>query len=80
MVRSNRASSRSSFTKQGWKRSSYCGPNGGDCLEVNASQPHDVGLRDSKLPSGSLLTFTAQRWGEFVAAIRCGQFDQWHLR
>ncbi|BCL13061.1 DUF397 domain-containing protein [Micromonospora sagamiensis] len=41
--------------------------NNGDCVEC-AVLPDAVAVRDSKDPSGPVLTFSAARWTAFVAA------------
>jgi Domain of unknown function (DUF397) len=53
-----------------WRKSSYSGSNGGQCIEVAASGR--VLVRDSKNPDGGLLTFTAQVWREFAAKMKNG--------
>ena len=56
-----------------WIKSSYSLSNG-DCVEV---QPEDssVSVRDSKDPSGPVLTFTLYEWKAFTAGCRAGEFD-----
>ncbi|SCL23230.1 DUF397 domain-containing protein [Micromonospora inyonensis] len=41
--------------------------NNGDCVEC-ALLPDAVAVRDSKDPSGPVLTFSAAQWATFVAA------------
>ncbi|MEV8126747.1 DUF397 domain-containing protein [Streptomyces sp. NPDC085944] len=54
-----------------WRRSSYSGPNGGDCVEVADNCPADaVPVRDSKHPSGPVVTVGAVAWQSFVDALR----------
>jgi Domain of unknown function (DUF397) len=71
--------SSSGLSVDGWTRSSFCGPNGGDCLEVNGSVAGQVGLRDSKQCRGPFLIFNARGWGEFVSAVRRDEFDHMTL-
>ncbi|MBE1534687.1 hypothetical protein H4W34_004520 [Actinomadura algeriensis] len=40
-----------------WRKSSYSGPNGGNCVEL-AGLPGAVGVRDSKDPDGPVLLLT----------------------
>ncbi|MEV8033614.1 DUF397 domain-containing protein [Streptomyces sp. NPDC086182] len=56
-----------------WRKSSYSGQNGGDCIEcaVPASQT-EVLIRDSKNAQGPRLGFTTQAWEEFVQAAATG--------
>jgi hypothetical protein len=57
-----------------WRKSTRSGV-GGDCVEVVALGDL-VGVRDSKDPTGPVLTFPLPAWRAFVAAIRHGEFDQ----
>jgi hypothetical protein len=47
-----------------WRRSSYSGNNGGQCVEVAA--PGHVLVRDSKDPHGAALEFAPQTWRTFT--------------
>jgi hypothetical protein len=53
-----------------WRRSSYSGSNGGQCIEVTASSR--IHVRDSKNPDGVHLGFSAQVWREFATMIKDG--------
>jgi uncharacterized protein DUF397 len=56
-----------------WRKSSRS--NGqGDCVEV-AEVMDAIGVRDSKDPTGSVLTFTVAEWRAFVAGAKDGEFD-----
>ncbi|WP_436791197.1 DUF397 domain-containing protein [Yinghuangia sp. YIM S10712] len=48
-----------------WRKSSYSGGNGGECVEV-APAPAAVFIRDSKNPSGTRLNVTTSVWSTFV--------------
>jgi len=51
------------------------GGNGGDiCVEV-AKKDGYVGVRDSKNPTGPVLSYTTQEWDVFVAGVKNGEFD-----
>ncbi|MGW3626003.1 DUF397 domain-containing protein [Streptomyces sp. NPDC000880] len=52
-----------------WFKSSYSGPNGGDCVEV-AAAPNTVHVRDSKNQPGVALTFSRDQWAVFTAYAR----------
>jgi hypothetical protein len=52
-----------------WRKSSYSGSNGGNCVEVG-SVPRAVAVRDSKTPHGSVLAFTPQAWAVFTARMK----------
>ncbi|WP_328954265.1 DUF397 domain-containing protein [Kitasatospora purpeofusca] len=48
-----------------WFKSSYSGPDGGECVEV-AEATSAVLVRDSKDKSGPHLTFSPAAWAAFV--------------
>ncbi|WP_026316774.1 DUF397 domain-containing protein [Actinokineospora enzanensis] len=52
-----------------WRRSSRCGPNGGNCVEVRVAGSA-VGVRDSKRPDARALVFAPDRWAGFVSVLR----------
>ncbi|WP_079148832.1 DUF397 domain-containing protein [Streptomyces agglomeratus] len=58
-----------------WRKSSYSGQNGGDCVEcaVPASQAK-VYVRDSKNAQGPCLGFEPQAWSQFVEAAVADSF------
>ena len=48
-----------------WRKSSYSGGSeDGDCVEVSVA--HDALVRDSKNPSGGVLTFSFPAWKNFL--------------
>ena len=51
-----------------WRKSSYSGSNGGECVEVATTGA--VLVRDTADRSGPMLTFTAEAWRAFTATIR----------
>lgn len=53
-----------------WRKSSYSGGSGGDCVEVAQGIPHSVPVRDSKAPEGPSLIFTAAAWSAFTTAVK----------
>ncbi|MGW1896339.1 DUF397 domain-containing protein [Streptomyces hirsutus] len=54
-----------------WRKSSYSGSTGGDCVEVAAGCPTGtVPVRDSKNPTGPILTIRAPAWQTFVNGLR----------
>ena len=57
-----------------WRKSSYSGGNGGNCVEVAALPSGAMAVRDSKDPGGPVLRFTAAEWSAFVAGARDGEF------
>jgi hypothetical protein len=52
-----------------WRKSSYSGGNGGDCVEV-APAENDIAVRDSKDSDGPRLQFSAAEWRAFLARIK----------
>ncbi|NUK01012.1 DUF397 domain-containing protein [Streptomyces lunaelactis] len=48
-----------------WFKSSYSGAEGGECVEV-ANATRAVHIRDSKVPSGPVLTVSPHTWAGFV--------------
>ncbi|GGT11380.1 DUF397 domain-containing protein [Streptomyces atratus] len=63
-----------SSTLTGWFKSSYSGGGQGDCLEAAAGYV-DVPIRDSKIPNGPALTFSADGWSSFVSAVKDGSIN-----
>jgi hypothetical protein len=51
-----------------WRKSSYSGANGGDCIEVGTRD--GVLVRDSKNPEGAKLAFTTASWKKFTAQVK----------
>jgi hypothetical protein len=58
-----------------WRKSSYSGGNGGQCVEIAHNLPGVVAVRDSKDPDGAKLVFTAAQWAVFAARVTAGQHD-----
>ncbi|MGW5353963.1 DUF397 domain-containing protein [Streptomyces sp. NPDC004031] len=56
----------------GWRKSSYSGPEGGECVEVADGIPGVVPIRDSKDPQGPALLFSVEEWACFVAYVKAG--------
>ena len=52
-----------------WRKSSYSGANGGDCVEVASTE--GVTVRDTTDREGVTLEFSAQAWQEFTRRL-CG--------
>ena len=55
-----------------WRKSSYSGGNGGDCVEVAVLPDATHAVRDSKDPGGPALRFSAAEWRRFTASVREG--------
>jgi Domain of unknown function (DUF397) len=54
-----------------WRKSSYSGNSGGQCVEVG-SDTRRVAVRDSKDPTGSVLAFAAGTWAAFAERVKAG--------
>ncbi|MBJ7901812.1 DUF397 domain-containing protein [Streptomyces sp. DSM 110735] len=52
-----------------WCKSSYSDSSGGHCVEV-ATCPHDIHVRDSKVPDGPHLTLSTTAWTSFLTGAR----------
>ena len=53
----------------GWRKSSYSGNNGGDCVEVG-HQEAGVLVRDTKDREGPVLRFTPGAWRRFAGQVK----------
>jgi hypothetical protein len=52
-----------------WRKSSYSGGNGGDCVEVGGTE-RAVVVRDTKDRGGAALTFGPDAWRRFATTIK----------
>ncbi|MFF3331125.1 DUF397 domain-containing protein [Streptomyces sp. NPDC002888] len=50
-----------------WRKSSYSGDQGGDCVEIAEAPCATVAVRDSKTPSGPVLTLAPSTFAAFVS-------------
>jgi hypothetical protein len=60
---------------QRWRKSSYSGNGGGNCVEVASNMSGVVAVRDSKNPDGPVLTVETAGWREFIADVKAGRHD-----
>jgi hypothetical protein len=58
-----------------WRKSTYSGGNGGDCVEVARNLPRIVVVRDSKNPGAPSLTLAPDDWRTFTGQVKTGAFD-----
>ena len=58
-----------------WRKSSYSGNGGGNCVEVASNLTDIVAVRDSKNPDGPMLACTREAWSDFVQSMKQGEFD-----
>ena len=56
-------------TVSSWRKSSYSGANGGECVEV-ATTADTVLVRDSKNRTGNVLSVSVSAWRAFVSAVK----------
>ena len=52
-----------------WRKSSYSGNNGANCVEVGAAALL-IAVRDSKDPDGARLAFGREAWEAFAAEVK----------
>jgi len=52
-----------------WRKSSYSGNNGGQCVEVG-DVARVIAVRDSKDPHGPVLAFTPHAWRRFADRLK----------
>ncbi|MET8005395.1 DUF397 domain-containing protein [Nonomuraea glycinis] len=74
------------LSKARWRKSTFSGDNGGDCVEVAEltdapeSTPTDdnrlIAVRDSKDPDGPKLFFTPVEWDAFLNGVKANEFDR----
>ncbi|MFI8202395.1 DUF397 domain-containing protein [Streptomyces sp. NPDC085937] len=53
-----------------WRKSSYSGNTGGDCVEVELTDAAVIPVRDSKNPAGPVVTVGAEAWQAFLGSLR----------
>jgi hypothetical protein len=64
------------FPSGSWAVAGFCGPNGGNCVQVNLGIAGVAGVRDSKSVAGSVLVFAGEEWVAFLGAAKSGRFDR----
>jgi hypothetical protein len=64
------------LTNAQWRKSTFSGGNGGNCVEVARNLPGIVAVRDSKDREGPALVFTPQQWRAFLDGVRTGEFSR----
>lgn len=58
-----------------WRKSSYSGNGGSDCVQVATNLTGIVLVRDSKDREGAKLTVGDQAWSAFIHGIKRREFD-----
>ncbi|WP_399885258.1 DUF397 domain-containing protein [Streptomyces sp. BBFR51] len=61
---------RNSTVLEGWRKSSHSNDQGGSCVEVVDVYASGIPVRDSKVPGGPALVFSAAGWASFVTALK----------
>jgi hypothetical protein len=54
---------------QNWRKSSYSGNGGGNCVEV-ADATRAVAVRDTTNRDGGTLAFTVETWQAFIGSLK----------
>lgn len=57
------------MTSATWRKSSYSGNNGGNCVEVG-NVARVIAIRDSTDPHGPVLAFGAKDWQRFTDRVK----------
>jgi Domain of unknown function (DUF397) len=57
-------------SETGWRKSSYSGGQGGNCLEVTDSQAGRILVRDTKDRTGPTIRFTTDAWKAFSKQLK----------
>jgi len=57
-----------------WRKSSYSGNGGSDCVEVASNLTGFVLVRDSKDREGPRLALSDQAWSAFVQGVKQAEF------
>ena len=60
-------------TELAWRKAAASGNNG--CVELAALPGGGIAVRDSKDPSGPVLSFTRHEWVSFLDGLDKGEFD-----
>ncbi|MFF2129676.1 DUF397 domain-containing protein [Streptomyces olivochromogenes] len=50
-----------------WRKSSYSGDQGGQCIEIAETLDTTIAVRDSKKPTGPILTIAPAAFATFVS-------------
>ncbi|WP_433192379.1 DUF397 domain-containing protein [Nocardia sp. CA-107356] len=61
--------------KGAWRKSSFSGPSGGNCVEVAEASDGLIAVRNSRDPEGGMLFYTRPEIDAFVRGAKAGEFD-----
>jgi Domain of unknown function (DUF397) len=59
-----------------WRKSSYSGNGGMECIELARTPAGDIAARDSKAPNDGMLRFNPRIFRTFLADIKRGNHDK----
>jgi hypothetical protein len=59
-----------------WRKSSYSGNGGLECVELARTSTGDIATRDSKAPNDGMLRFNPRAFRAFLADIKRGTYDK----
>ncbi|HEY9413564.1 MAG TPA: DUF397 domain-containing protein [Pseudonocardia sp.] len=62
------------LTELSWRKSSFSGQQDNECVEVASLADGGMAVRDSKNPTGPVLSFTAGEWSAFLKGVNAGEF------
>ena len=60
----------------GWRKSSYSGGEGGNCVEVACLPNGEIAVRNSRHPAGPALVYTRAEIAAFLQGAKEGEFDR----
>ena len=58
-----------------WRKSTFSGGQGGDCVEIAALPGGNAAVRDSKHPGHPALIFTRAEIRAWILGVKAGEFD-----
>jgi hypothetical protein len=58
-----------------WRKSTFSGGQGGDCVEIAALPGGNAAVRDSKHPANPALIFTRAEIRAWILGVKAGEFD-----
>lgn len=59
-----------------WRKSSFSGGQGGNCVEVAELPDGGTAVRHSKSPAEPVIAYTAAEWDAFLKGVKAGEFDR----
>ncbi|MGL5817933.1 MAG: DUF397 domain-containing protein [Phycicoccus sp.] len=58
-----------------WRKSRHSGANGGNCVEIAATNSGNVAFRHSREPEGPALIYSRDEFRALIRGVRDGEFD-----